>query len=215
MRMTISCGRLSCSTNSISRASRAPKGCSRKPVRKTASMRRRTRSLRSGTISRSRRGGRRISMRILADVIRLSNCAIERDPQNALALAIQGHGKSMFFRDYDSGLDLCERALAISPSNSWAWVFGSGTPGFVGDASTGIARAERAIRLSPLGQQAFFNFCLLGQNHYLNGTFDDAIRWSKKSLSSQPAFWKRRARPRRKPRRCWSPGGSAAGFAAP
>ncbi|MGY4294706.1 tetratricopeptide (TPR) repeat protein [Bradyrhizobium sp. i1.4.4] len=123
-----------------------------------------------------------------ADVIRLSNCAIERDPQNALALAIQGHGKSMFFRDYDSGLDLCERALAISPSNSWAWVFGSGTPGFIGDASTGIARAERAIRLSPLGQQAFFNFCLLGQNHYLNGTFDDAIRWSKKSLTLSPRF---------------------------
>ncbi|WP_441256406.1 adenylate/guanylate cyclase domain-containing protein [Bradyrhizobium sp. 482_C4_N1_1] len=123
-----------------------------------------------------------------ADVIRLSNCAIERDPQNALALAIQGHGKSMFFRDYDSGLDLCERALAISPSNSWAWVFGSGTPGFIGDASTGIARAERAIRHSPLGQQAFFNFCLLGQNHYLNGTFDDAIRWSKKSLTLSPRF---------------------------
>lgn len=123
-----------------------------------------------------------------AEVIRLSSCAIERDPQNALALAIQGHGKSMFFRDYDSGLDLCERALALSPSHSWAWVFSSGTPGFIGDTSTGIARAERAIRLSPLGQQAFFNFCLLGQNHYLNETFDDAIRWSKKSLNLCPRF---------------------------
>nr|WP_256466515.1 MULTISPECIES: adenylate/guanylate cyclase domain-containing protein [unclassified Bradyrhizobium] len=123
-----------------------------------------------------------------AAVIRLSNCAIERDPHNALALSIQGHGKSMFFRDYDSGLDLCERALAISPSNSWAWVFSSGTPGFIGDAPTGIARAERAIRLSPLGQQAFFNFCLLGQNHYLNAAFDDAIRWSKKSLNLSPRF---------------------------
>jgi adenylate cyclase len=123
-----------------------------------------------------------------AELIRLSNCAIERDPHNALALAIQGHGKSMFFRDYNSGLDLFERALAISPSNSWAWVFSSGTPGFINDAQSGIIRAERAIRLSPLGQQAFFNFCLLGQNHYLHGAYDDAIRWSRKSLNLSPRF---------------------------
>ena len=123
-----------------------------------------------------------------AEMIRLSNCAIERDPSNALALALQGHGKSMFFHDYDSALDLFDRALAISPSNSWAWVFSSGTYGFIGDAPSGIARAERAIRLSPLDQQAFFNFCLLGQNHYLNGTFEDAIRWSRKALNIKPRF---------------------------
>lgn len=123
-----------------------------------------------------------------AEMIRLSNCAIERDPSNALALAIQGHGRSMFFREYDAALDLFDRALAISPSNSWAWVLSSGTYGFIGDAPSGIARAERAMRLSPLDQQAFFNLCLLGQNHYLNGTFEDAIRWSRKSLNLKPRF---------------------------
>jgi adenylate cyclase len=123
-----------------------------------------------------------------AEMIRLSNCAVERDPSNALALAILGHGKSLLLRDYDAALDLFDRALAVSPSNSWAWMFSSGTYGFVGDAPSGIARAERAIRLSPLDQQAFFNLCLLGQNHYLNGTFEDAIRWSRKALNLNPRF---------------------------
>lgn len=122
------------------------------------------------------------------EVLRLSQCAVDRDPCNGLALAIQGHGRAMFQRDYDQALSLFERALAVSPNNSWAWVFSSGTFGFIGDAPEGINRAEHAIRLSPIGQQAFFNYCLLAQNHYLNGAFDEAIRWSRRSLSLNPRF---------------------------
>ena len=123
-----------------------------------------------------------------AEVIRLSQCAIDRDRCNGLALAIQGHALSMFHRDYDAAINLFDRALAISPNNSWAWVFSSGTFGFIGDAAAGIARAERAIRLSPLGQQTFFNLCLLAQNHYFNGTLEDAVRWGRKSLTLNPRF---------------------------
>jgi adenylate cyclase len=123
-----------------------------------------------------------------AEVIRLSKCAIEREPSHALALSVQGHGQSMFFHDYDTALDLFDRALAIAPSNSWAWALSSATFGFIGDALTGIARAERAIRLSPLDEQSFFSHCLLAQNHYLHGTYDDAVRWSRRSLSSNPRF---------------------------
>jgi adenylate cyclase len=124
----------------------------------------------------------------VAEVIRLSNYAIERDPSNALALALQGHARSMFFRDYDVALDFFDRALAFSPNHSWAWMFSSATYGFIGEALSGIERAQRAIRLSPLDQQAFVNYARLGQNHYLNGTFEDAIRWSRKALSLNPRF---------------------------
>jgi adenylate cyclase len=97
-----------------------------------------------------------------AEVIRLCRCAIERDPSNALALAIQGHLTSMFFRDYDAALDLFDRALDISPSNAWAWVFSSGTYGFIGKSESGIARAERAIRLSPIACRRFsISACLV------------------------------------------------------
>jgi len=123
-----------------------------------------------------------------SEVIRLSQCAIDRDPFNGLALAIQGHAYGMFHRDHDTALDLFDRAIAASPNNSWVWVFSSGTYGFIGDPATGIARARRAARLAPLGYQAFFNLCLLAQNHYLNGDLEDAIRWARKSLSLNPRF---------------------------
>ncbi|WP_428659153.1 adenylate/guanylate cyclase domain-containing protein [Reyranella sp.] len=121
-----------------------------------------------------------------SEVMSQSQRAIDRDPFNGLALAIQGHAHGMFYRDYDTALDLFDRAIAASPNNSWVWVFSSGTYGFIGDPATGIARAQRATRLAPLGYQAFFNLCLLAQNHYLNGDLEDAIRWARKSLSLNP-----------------------------
>jgi adenylate cyclase len=122
------------------------------------------------------------------EVIRLSNCAIERDPSNGFAFAIQGQGRAMFFRDYDAGIDFVDRATTISPSSSWAWALSSGPYGFIGETKIAIARAERAIRLSPIDSHAFFKLILLGQNHYLDGNFEDAIRWSRKSLNLNPKF---------------------------
>jgi adenylate cyclase len=122
------------------------------------------------------------------EAIRLSNCAIERDPCNGLAFALQGHARAMFFRDYDVAIDYVDRATTMSPSNSWAWTFSSGPYGFIGKTQAAIARAERAIRLSPIDPHAFFKLILLGQNHYLNDTFEDAIRWSRKSLNLNPRF---------------------------
>ena len=122
------------------------------------------------------------------EVIRLSNCAIERDRSNGLAFALQGHARAMLFRDYDAAIDCVDRATTISPSNSWAWTFSSGPYGFIGRTKAAIARAERAIRLSPADPYAFFKLVLLGQNHYLDGAYEDAIRWSQKSLNLNPRF---------------------------
>jgi adenylate cyclase len=124
----------------------------------------------------------------IQEVIRLSNCAIERDQSNGLALATYGHGRAMFFRDYDAAIDCVDRATIISPGNSWAWAFSSGPYGFVGRTREAIERAERAIRLSPIDSCAFFKLMFLGQNHYLDGTFEDAIRWLRRSLNLNPRF---------------------------
>jgi adenylate cyclase len=122
------------------------------------------------------------------ETLRLSNCAIERDPSHGLAFALQGHARGLLFRDYDMAIDDVDRATMLSPGNSWAWTFSSGPYGFVGRTQEAIARAEHAIRLSPIDAQAFVALCLLGQNHYLNGTFDEAIRWSRKAVNLNPRF---------------------------
>ena len=67
-------------------------------------------------------------------------------------------------------------------------MFSSATYGFIGEARSGIERAERAIRLSPLDQQVFVSYARLAQNHYLNDSHEDALRWSRKALSLNPRF---------------------------
>ena len=123
-----------------------------------------------------------------SEAVQLAGAAIERDPANALALALLGHAHSLFYHDYDTALDLFDRALSISPNNASAWTHSSATYGFIGEAQRGIAHAERAIRLSPLDLQAFVNFSRLGQNHYLHGSYEDAIRWSRKALKLNGRF---------------------------
>lgn len=122
------------------------------------------------------------------EVIRLCNLAIERDPSNALAFATKGHAKAMFYRDYDAGIECVERSVSLSPSSSWAWILSSGPYGFIGETGQAIERAERAIRLSPVDRHAFFNLCVLAQNHHLHGNFNDAIRWSRKALALNSRF---------------------------
>lgn len=120
------------------------------------------------------------------EVIRLANCAIERDPSNALAFAIQGQAKAMFFKEHDIALHYVDKATGMAPSNSWAWTFSSGPYGFVGRTEAAIAQAETAIRLSPIDPYAFLKLCFLAQNHYLKGDLEEAVRWARKSLSLNP-----------------------------
>nr|WP_294503973.1 adenylate/guanylate cyclase domain-containing protein [uncultured Rhodopila sp.] len=109
--------------------------------------------------------------------------ALERDPNDALGLAIYGHLHSYLMKDYDVARDYLERALAAGPSCAWAWAYSSLTEGYLGEVSTAVARAERAMRLSPLGADASWLEHFLSQAYYLAGRYDDAIAWGRMSAA--------------------------------
>ena len=109
--------------------------------------------------------------------------ALERDPNDALGLAIYGHLQSYLMKDYDIAQDYLERALAAGPSCAWAWAYSALTHGYLGDSATAIARAECAMRLSPLGADAFWLEHYLSQSYYLGGRYDDAIAWGRMSAA--------------------------------
>jgi TolB-like protein/class 3 adenylate cyclase/Tfp pilus assembly protein PilF len=109
--------------------------------------------------------------------------AIERDRNDALALAIYGHMQSYLLRDYAVATDYLERALAAGPSCAWAWGYSGLTCGYLEDYATGVARAERAVRLSPLGPDAFWLEHYLSQAYYLAGRFEDAVAWGRMSAA--------------------------------
>ena len=110
--------------------------------------------------------------RIAASNARL---AIERDRNDAVALAIFGHIQSYLLKDYGIATDYLNRAMAVGPSCAVAWGYSSLTCGYLGDFATAVAQAERAVRLSPLGPEAFWFEHFLSQAYYLNGRYKDAV----------------------------------------
>lgn len=113
--------------------------------------------------------------------------AIERDRNDALALAIYGHLQSYLLRNYEAAQNYLERALAAGPSCAWAWAYSSLTCGYLGDVATAITRAEWAARLSPLGPDAFWLEHYLSQAYYMGGRYGDAIAWGRMSAAHAAA----------------------------
>jgi tetratricopeptide (TPR) repeat protein len=107
--------------------------------------------------------------------------AIERDRNDAVALAIFGHIQSYLLKDYSVATDYFDRAMAVGPSCAWAWGYSSLTCGYLSDYATAVARAERAVRLSPLGPDAFWFEHFLSQAYYLSGRYEDAVAWARMS----------------------------------
>jgi adenylate cyclase len=107
--------------------------------------------------------------------------AIDRDSNDAVALAIYGHVQSYLLRDYDIAVDYLDRALAVGPSCPWAWGYRSLTCGYLEDYENAVPRAENAVRLSPIGPDAFWFEHFLSQAYYLSGRYQDAIQWARMS----------------------------------
>ena len=117
----------------------------------------------------------------VAEAERTAAAAIERDPDDALALAIYGHVQSFLKKDYDTAVEYLDRAVAAGPSCALAWTMSSATCGYLGQGATAVLRAEHGLRLSPLDSHVFFHEHILSQAHYINGNYDEAIAWARKA----------------------------------
>jgi adenylate cyclase len=120
------------------------------------------------------------------DATRLAAAAVERDPADGFALAVYGHAKGVLFRDYNGATELFERALKAAPGNAMAWILSSGVYSYTGQSKAAIERAEMGMRLSPVDTQSFFYLLFLSLAHYVDGTYDEAIIWGRKSAGLNP-----------------------------
>lgn len=108
--------------------------------------------------------------------------AIERDPNDAMALAVYGHVQSFLLKRYDRAVSYLDRALEAGPSSAMAWSMSSATSGFIGDGPTAVKRAEQGVRLSPLDALTFWHEGLLAQAHYVNGDYEQAVNWAYSAI---------------------------------
>lgn len=113
--------------------------------------------------------------------------AIERDPNDALALALFAHTQSYLRKDYITARGLLDRALVANPSCAWAWSLSSLTRGYMGEVDPALRHAQQAVRLSPLGPDAYWHEHALSQAHFLDGNYADASHWGRLSAAHNGA----------------------------
>jgi len=109
--------------------------------------------------------------------------AIARGGDDAFALAVYGHVQSFLLGDFHKAKIALERAVAAGPSSAMAWTMASATSGFLGDGPTAVRQGEQGVRLSPLDARSFWHEGLLGQAHYVNGDYEQALEWVRSAVS--------------------------------
>jgi len=114
---------------------------------------------------------------------RYATDAVELEGDDAFTLAMYGHVQSFLLHDPEKGKAALARAMAAGPSSAMAWTMASATSGFLGDGPAAVRQGEQGVRLSPLDARSFWHEGLLGQAHYVNGDFDQALEWVQSALN--------------------------------
>jgi adenylate cyclase len=108
---------------------------------------------------------------------------VELGGDDAFALAVYAHAQSFLLHDLDKGREVSGRAIAAGPSSAMAWTMASATSGFLGDGPEAVSQGEQGVRLSPLDARSFWHEGLLGQAHYVNGDYEQALEWALSALN--------------------------------
>ncbi len=108
---------------------------------------------------------------------------VELGGDDAFALAVYTHAQSFLLHDLDKGREVSGRAIAAGPSSAMAWTMASATSGFLGDGPEAVSQGEQGVRLSPLDARSFWHEGLLGQAHYVNGDYEQALEWALSALN--------------------------------
>lgn len=117
-----------------------------------------------------------------------ARAAIERDGNDALALAIYGHIQAFLLHDVVTAQRFLDRAIEAGPSVAMAWTMSSATRGFVGDGRLAVLHGEAGQRLAPADPYRFFHEGILAQAHYVGGDYEQAVDWARSAVAHNPAI---------------------------
>ena len=110
--------------------------------------------------------------------------AFDLEPDNALALAIDGLVSVSIDRDLDTAQLRYNQALAANPSESIAWLFQGMLHAFKGEGAAAVSAVEKARALSPLDPTSYFYDSLTASAYLSAEDYAQAASIAKRSLRS-------------------------------
>jgi adenylate cyclase len=110
--------------------------------------------------------------------------ALDMDPDNSLALAVNGFVHVNLLKKFDVGEESYERALDINPSNAFAWLLKGTLHAFKSEGEQAVEHTERALALSPLDPHRYFYDSLAATAAAAAGRYERALELAQRSLKA-------------------------------
>lgn len=117
------------------------------------------------------------------EAVRLAESALDRDPSDALALAVYGHQRAYVRKEYEAAIEYLDAAIAACPNLAIAWTLKGLTLCFIGEGAKALEHARHGVRLSPNDQNIGFAEHIVAQAHYIVGDFEQAVVWSRRAVA--------------------------------
>ena len=116
--------------------------------------------------------------------IELTRRAIDADPDNALAHAVQGFAYTNLLHNFDKGDACYDTAIGTNASEPLSWLLRGALRTFTGDGAGAVADTDEARRLSPADPHRYFFLALAAGAHLSADNNETAIALAEESLRS-------------------------------
>ncbi len=108
--------------------------------------------------------------------------ALDLDPDNSQALAINGFVHVNLLKKFDVAEESYEHALLANPSNAYAWLLKGTLHAFKSEGAQAVEHTERALSLSPLDPHRYFYDSLAATAAIAAGNYTRALELAQRSL---------------------------------
>lgn len=120
-----------------------------------------------------------------AEALRYAREAVDRGPDDAVALASAGHA-FLLFGMVEEGDAYLDRALRLSPNLAGTWHLSGIAKALLGEAESAAERGLRGLRLSPHDPHAFAMHGTVALGHMLTGRDAEAFAEAAKAFAARP-----------------------------
>ena len=122
------------------------------------------------------------------EAVRLLRLALSLDDSDAETLALVCVTSAFMIGDYESEIEMADRAVALNPNSYLAWTNRGWVHRIAGLPEEAVRSFERAIRMSPVDPALHRSFGGMGLAFIELRRFDEAIVAGKKALRQNPSF---------------------------
>jgi tetratricopeptide (TPR) repeat protein len=126
---------------------------------------------------------------VLAEGIRLARLAAEHGRDDPEALWMAGVTMAFLVGDFEEGLALTERSLALSPNSANGLMASGLVRAYFGETDTAITQLERSRQLSPLDPLSYGTCLGFAAAHFVARRYKEASAWCDRTLHEAPTYY--------------------------